>query len=260
MPDWTSNILADLSLATILFAAATVLLAGFIKGVSGFALPLTMVAGLTLILPAETVVAMIAFPALVTNFLQARRAGLAMALATLRQYWLLNLILVLTVFASTWLVVTLDERSLFLVVGSGGFVFSVLQVLGRPRHLPENWQFALQAPFGLVAGVLGGIAGIWGVALVNYFLALRISKPAFVQALGVTYFVACIPYIAGHVQTGVLNTATAPLSLLALIPALLGLRLGIALQDRLDPVRFRQIVLIILLLITLNLVRRGLWG
>ena len=57
-----------------------------------------------------------------------------------------------------------------------------------------------------------------------------------------------------------LNAATAPLSLLLVAPMGLGMWLGQRVQDRLDPVRFKRWMLILLALSALNLLRRGLMG
>ncbi len=260
MVDTILTAFAGMSANVVFFSIAVLLLAGIIKGVSGFALPLTILAGLSFVLPAQTVVATIAFPALVSNFLQAQRTGAKPAMETFREYWLLNLILVATVFACTRLVVTLDEQFFFLILGVGAFSLGVLQALGWPRRIPENLHLPLQVPFGLVAGFFGGLAGIWGAALLIYYLSLRLKKTEFVRAVGVSYFVASIPYVVGHLRNGVLNFETAQLSLLALIPTLIGLGIGQAIQDRLNQTVFRRVVLAILLLMTLNLVRRGIWG
>ncbi|MDM7459411.1 MAG: sulfite exporter TauE/SafE family protein, partial [Paracoccus sp. (in: a-proteobacteria)] len=61
-----------------------------------------------------------------------------------------------------------------------------------------------------------------------------------------------------HLLSGVLNPATLPLSLLLCLPAIGGMKMGYALQDRLDVAQFRRWTLILLILTGLNLVRRAL--
>ena len=55
-----------------------------------------------------------------------------------------------------------------------------------------------------------------------------------------------------------LNAATLPVGVLMLLPVLLGMGLGFAVQDRLDQERFRRVTLAVLVLAGLNLLRRGL--
>jgi len=53
---------------------------------------------------------------------------------------------------------------------------------------------------------------------------------------------------------------TLPFSLALSVPALLGMALGFAVQDRIDQALFRRATLIVLLLAGLNLLRRALMG
>ena len=152
----------------LLLATAVVVAAGFVKGVSGMALPFVLLTGLSLIPPVPVVAAIIAIPALVANVLQARAADGVAALATFREFWLLNTTLFLTTFASTQLLVALEERTLLLTLGTGAFCLAVLQALGPQRELPKRWRKPLEFPCALVGGFFGGLSGLWGTVLVLY--------------------------------------------------------------------------------------------
>ena len=69
---------------TLFIALGIAFCAGFVKGVVGFALPVVLISGLTLYLPAEVALAGLILPALVTNLAQARRQGLAAAWASVK--------------------------------------------------------------------------------------------------------------------------------------------------------------------------------
>ena len=241
----------------LLLATAVAVAAGFVKGVSGMALPLVLLTGLSLILPVPVVAAIIAIPALVANVLQARAAGGIAALATFREFWLLNTTLFLTTFASTQLLVALEERTLLLTLGTGAFCLAALQALGPQRELPKRWRKPLELPCALVGGFFGGLSGLWGTVLVIYFVALRLDKEAFIRATGVALLAGSIPYVAGHLQSGILNSTTLPLSAAATAPVLAGLWAGRKLRNHLNLVTFRRIVIAILLVAALNLIRRG---
>ena len=250
----------DAGPGVLVFAIAVMLAAGIVKGAIGFALPLLFLGGLSLVLPIQTVVALIAIPALASNGLQAFRTGLPALLATLREFWLLNSILFATTLVCTGLVVRLPEQRLVLILGLGAFLLALLQAFEWPRGIPRRWRQVLEVPYGLVAGFFGGLSGLWGTALLTYFLALRLPKEAFVRTIGVAWLVATVPYVAGHASSGVLSRELLPWSVAALAPTLCGLWIGRRIQDRLDSTGFRRLVLAVLLLATLNLVRRGLWG
>jgi uncharacterized membrane protein YfcA len=61
----------DLYILTL--AILITLLAGVVKGVVGFALPMVMISGLTLIMPPEIALAALILPTLVANLTQALR-------------------------------------------------------------------------------------------------------------------------------------------------------------------------------------------
>ncbi|MCF6195281.1 MAG: hypothetical protein L3J50_01160, partial [Emcibacter sp.] len=61
-------------------------------------------------------------------------------------------------------------------------------------------------------------------------------------------------------KSGLLNAQTLPFSAMLLLPALGGLFLGRRLHDRLDQQRFRRLTLFVLVIVGLNLLRRGFLG
>jgi uncharacterized membrane protein YfcA len=113
---------------------------------------------------------------------------------------------------------------------------------------------------GLLAGSLGGMTGTWGPPTVLYLIALETPKAKQILVQGVVYGIGSVSLLLGHVQSGVLNLTTLPFSVALVIPAFLGMRVGFAVSDRLNPELFRRITLIVLVLAGANLVRRGLFG
>ena len=60
-----------------------------------------------------------------------------------------------------------------------------------------------------------------------------------------------------HLNSGLLNAQTLPLSAVVVIPALIGLWLGFLAHDRLDVAQFRRWTLVLLVLTGANLIRRA---
>jgi hypothetical protein len=97
-----------------------------------------------------------------------------------------------------------------------------------PRRLAE-WSV------GLVAGALGGLTGTWGPPTVLYLIALETPKAKQILVQGVVYGLGSVSLLVGHIQSGVLNMTTLPFSAALLIPAFLGMQLGFRMSDRLNP-------------------------
>lgn len=242
--------------AAMAITVAGFFLGGFVKGAIGFALPTIAVAFGASVLPPEIAVAYLAFPTVVMNIWQGAREGLASAWATFLEFRTLIGVLLVTLFAATQILPHLDARQFALIMGVGLTVFSGAQLLGwRPTAPPRP---AADVVAGGLGGFFGGISGAWGVPVLMLLLALEIPKKQFIRTCGVTFLLGSFPFIAGHLSTGVLNTQTAMVSFLMLIPVGIGMRLGQIVQDRLDGSRLRVLILLVLVLAGLNFLRQAL--
>ncbi len=74
---------------------------------------------------------------------------------------------------------------------------------------------------------------------------------------GVIYGLGAVALVAAHVASGVFNRETAQFSAALLIPAGIGMFIGLKVQDRVDQATFRKATLAVLFIAGLNLVRRA---
>lgn len=239
--------------------AAVMFLGGFAKGLVGFALPVIVVSGLAAFLPAQQAVGLLILPTIASNLWQASRLGLAQMLVLARDFRLMLATLLPMILISAQLLATLGERPVFVLLGLvvGGFV--LLQVcrvrLPDPRAAPR----LAEAGVGAFSGFVGGLTGVWGPPIIMYLIARNTPKAEQMAAIGLLFLLGAVALAAGHVRSGVLDAETATLSALGGAPTLAGMALGLALHDRLDAQAFRKATLVFLALVSLNLLRRGLW-
>ncbi|WP_208352188.1 sulfite exporter TauE/SafE family protein [Pseudaestuariivita rosea] len=252
-------ILPYISVAAFAFAMIVAFTAGFVKGIVGFAMPMIIISGLASVVSPELALAGLIFPTLVTNGMQALRYGWRAALASVVSFWRFLLIGLVFLLMSAQLFAVLSSRWLFLLIGIPIVVFSALQLLGwRPGHLVRTWK--TDAAVGGVAGFIGGLSGIWGPPTVAYLTALDTPKEEQMRLQGVIYGLGAVALFFAHVQSGVIRLETVPFSLALIVPAIMGMWIGLRLQDQIDQVVFRKITLFVLLIVGLNLIRRGLVG
>ena len=93
-----------------------------------------------------------------------------------------------------------------------------------------------------------------------YLTALDTPKTEHVRVQGVVYGAGAVVLTLAHLKSGVLAGDGLRLSMLLLVPALIGMVVGFAVQDRLDQQKFRVVVLVVLMVAGLNLIRRGVFG
>lgn len=233
------------------------LIGGYVKGAIGFALPLIAVSGAATVLPAETAVSTVILSTLATNLQQAFRQGRAALIETCRRFWPTFALTAVFIWVGALLLPGLDERLFFL--GLGGFVllFATIQLAGWNPRIDARAERSAGVGVGVVAGLSGGLSGIWGPPIILYLTALRLSKLEQVRAAGAAFLIGAVMLTPAHAATGVLNAETVWLSALAIVPAYIGMAIGQRTQDRLDIELFRKLTLAVLCLTALNLLRRG---
>lgn len=241
-------------------AVAITLFAGFVKGAVGFAMPLIMVSGLTMVLDPVLAVALVILPIVLSNLLQTFRTGLGPALDAISFAWRYVLVVCLAILLFAQFLPVMDPRLFYLALGIPVVAISLIQLLGVTFRIPEASRWWAEWVAGALSGIMGGLAGTWGPPTVLYLLAIDTPKTRQIVIQGVIYGTGSVALLVAHLFSGVLNPTTAGPSALLIIPALAGMWLGFKLQDRLDQALFRKAVLVVLIVAGVNLVRKGLFG
>jgi len=241
-------------------AALVTLFAGFVKGAVGFGMPMIMISGLASFLAPEIALAALIIPTLVSNVWQALRGGALLAWKSVVTYRVFIGVLLVFIAISAQFVGKLSAASMFLIIGVPVSIFAATQLLGLRLRIQQRYRLWFEVLLGSIAGIIGGISGVWGPPTVAYLTATDTPKTEQIRVQGVVYGAGAIVLFAAHLKSGILNTATVSLSLALLVPAMVGMLLGFRLNKRLDQDKFRYVTLIVLVVAGLNLVRRGLTG
>jgi len=250
--------LSTLSLASILFIIVVASIAGFIKGTIGFAMPMILVSGLGSIFAPEIALAALIVPTLVSNLWQAFRQGFGAAIESARLHWRFLGVLLAVIILAAQLVTFLSQRQLFLILGVPVTFFAVLQLAGWSPKIARTRRRLVELATALVAGVTGGLSGVWGPPTVMYLTALDTPKDESKRVQGVVYGAGAVALTIAHTKSGVLNMTTLPLSVIITVPAILTMAAGIQIGDRMDQALFRRVTLVVLVIAGLNLIRRAL--
>lgn len=222
-------------------------------------MPMVLISGLSVILPPDLALAGLILPTVVTNGVQALREGPAAAVSSIRSFRVFLLMGLVFLFLSAQLVNILSVRAFLLIIGIPVSFFALIQLLGVTLTLRKP-SALVEAAVGSVAGFVGGVSGVWGPPTVAYLTALNTPKKEQMRIQGVIYGLGSVALVVAHLGSGILRTETAVFSAALILPALLGMWCGTALQDRTDQAQFRKLTLLILLIGGLNLLRRGVLG
>ena len=222
------EVFADIRFWTLAICSAIGFFAGVIKGSVGFAMPLVLYSGMSVLLPLELTLAGLILPILVTNILQALRGGLSGLGKTLRRYWRLVGLVMLFIALSSQLVVRLPAQVLYAIIGVPVVIYAVLQLVGwRLVVRPEN-RVKAEVLAWIVSGFFGGISGIWGPPVVAFLSATNTPKTEHVRVQGIVYGMGAVVLFLAHLRSGVLSAYSAPFSAWLLVPSIAGLGIGMA--------------------------------
>ena len=245
-----------LTTEALLVCAAGLAAGGFVKGVIGVALPVIAVPIMTAAVDVPQAVALLAVPILAANLWQG--GGLGRVGATVRRFWPLLGTLIVGLVVGTGLLVSVPKANLYLIIGGGIIAVAAAQLLA-PRLVVSPRQERWMSPLvGAVAGLLGGIAGMFGAAIAAYMIALRLPREAFIASTAASFLCAGLPLTALLFLRGVYDLPLFLLSVAGCLPVFAGLLVGEAIRRRTDPRGFHKLVLGALILIGLDLLRRGL--
>lgn len=250
---------SDLSPLDFVLATAVGLLAGLVKGMVGFGMPMILISGLSMLLPPDRALAGLILPTLATNGWQALRQGWPAALLTMRRFRVFLIVGLITLLACAQLVGRIPAATLLLLIAAPIVGFATLQLMGYRLRLSRSSSGA-EAVAGALSGSVGGISGVWGPPVVAYLTAIDTPKHDQMRIQGVLYGLGAVALMVAHLGSGVLRAQTIPLSAWLIIPAITGMWLGGMWQDRIDQAMFRRLTLIVLLIAGLNLMRRAIMG
>jgi uncharacterized membrane protein YfcA len=234
---------------------AVLLVSGVVKGALGIGLPLVLVPLTTQFLDLPVAVALLAVPMVATNFGQALEGG--RTLAAVRRLLPILGTLVLGTLVGADLLISIDRRTLDIVVGAS-FVVLAAMLLCLPRVRLGRHAARWASPLvGLVAGLLGGMCAMFGPPLVAYQIGLGVDPDTFVKHMAILALTGTATLLLVLGGSGALSSTDLLISAAAIIPIQLGMPLGRRLRGRVPPIVFRAAVLCVLAWAGLDMLRRA---
>lgn len=230
--------------------------AGMVKGMVGFAMPMVLISGLGFFLSPEIALAGLILPTVVTNGFQALQQGIGAALQSVRRFRVFMAVGLVFLLISAQLVRILPPATLLLMLGVPVTFFALIQLFGVRLRLTAP-SVRIESAVAAFAGFIGGMSGVWGPPTVMYLTALDTPKDEQIRVQGVIYGLGAVALLAAHTASGVMRAETLPFSVALILPAVFGMLIGGRLRNRVDQVTFRRATLFVLLIAGLNLVRRG---
>ena len=230
---------------------AAIALGSFMKGVTGSGLPQLAIPAMATFVGVERAVVIMSIPGVVTNtwLLVAhwRHRGETRDLPVLLITGSVGAI------AGTWLLQSLDERVLSLVLAGLVVSYITLWLVHPEFKLSESVTRYASPLAGVAAGGLQGATGISGPLVTTYLHSYRLSKEAYVFAITTIFQVFAVVQTITLVAVGLYTTERLTLSLLSLLPIMIMLPLGTYVAKRIQTRSFDVWVIAVMALSAVKL-------
>ena len=226
---------------------ATFLLAGLVKGVIGMGLPTVAMGLLALVLPPAEAAAILVVPSLVTNVWQLAAGPRFGALA--RRLWPMMLAIIAGTIAGAGVLAGNDGGLARIGLGLALAAYGAVALAGLRLSVPRRNEAWLGPLIGVTTGLITGATGVFVIPTVPYLQAVGLEKGELIQALGLSFTVSTVALALGLLRVDAWQANAVWASLLALVPALIGMQAGQWLRRRIAADTFRRVFFASLLLL-----------
>lgn len=231
------------------------LFAGIIKGTVGIGLPTLSISIMAQFVDPRVAIAMLLFPALVTNSWQIYRGGAVRR--SMRLLWPFALVMIVAMYLSALVAPLVPQRVLTAGIGTMVLLWAVTSLIKAPGKIPDRLDKPIQIAAGLLSGVIGGLTAIWSPPMVMYLMARYSDKEDFIRFTGFLILCGTMPLVLGYISNGLLTAQLAVMSVIMIVPTLTGFSIGEQLRRHLDARQFQKVVLVVFCFMGLNLIRRS---
>jgi len=240
----------------LVYIAAVYVATGVVKGVLGIGLPLISIPLLASTVGPITAMALLAVPTIVINLWQTVQSGYM--IGALKRFRVAYPLSIAGVLVGVSFLTRLDGRALFVLVGVVVILIAVMQLLPFNLTIPQRWERWATPLVGAASGLIGGVSNFLGPFMAMYLVGLRVTSDQFVGAIALFYLIAAIPFYGGLAATGHFGWAELAGSTVAAVLIWLGVLVGQQLRARASAELFRRLVLVVLIVIGVNMIRKGL--
>ena len=222
----------------VALTVVTFLLAGLVKGVIGLGLPSIAIGLLALLMSPAQAAAVMIFPSLVTNLWQ-MLTGPHLA-ALLRRLWMLLVGSALGIWLGGGILTSANSRAAAFGLGIALVAYAAIGLSALRFSVPRRHEWWLNPIVGLATGLIAGGTGVFVIPAGPYFQAIGLNKDELVQMLGISFTVSTIVLALVLWRDGVMQFGNATGSMLAVLPALLGMVIGQRIRGFASEATFRR--------------------
>lgn len=233
--------------ATLAAIGAAFLLAGVVKGIIGFALPIVSVALLTVLIGLPNAMAVLLVPSLMVNTWQGAVGGNLKPI--IRRIWPYLIMATMTVWLGALSLTRIELPLMSAFLGCVLIIYALSNMIGLRVTITPAQDRWLGPLIGGINGLVTGMTGTTAVPGVIYLQAVGLERDALIQAMGILFTLSLLALALVLGGNGILTGELALLSVAACVPAIAGMVIGRRIRQSLSESNFRRIFFIALLVL-----------
>ena len=240
---------------TITLILFSIFLGGIVKGSVGIGMSMFSVPIITFTLPPTKAMMLLCFPVVFTNFLQ---MDIKKGIGSFR-FLPMFLALFLGLLIGGKLILNLSLNFISISIATVIIIFTSLNFFGiNLKNLKKANEKILSVIIGFFSGILGGLTTFYAPPIITFLISINLDKEFFIRTTATMYFFASIPLYSSMVYHGLGNYYDLTISLILVIPAILGQFFGSKVRKKMSNEIFQKLVLIILIIIGFTLLIKNL--
>ncbi|MFT6559441.1 sulfite exporter TauE/SafE family protein [Sneathiella sp.] len=249
------QIIQDFNSLHFAVICAALLFGGFVKGVSSFGLPTVSIPIIILVLPLPFAISVLAIPMTLSNLVQMTISGDIKG--SIRRHWTLLVPLLVTLPVGAYFLAVVNTDILTIMLGIILLIVTSLDLMGKSLTVLKKQQKIVAPIIGISSGIIGGMTSLFGIMPIFFFVSLGLTKERFVSVVSVLLFSGSLVLAISLQRTDILGPIEAFYGLAGMVPILFGIWIGTNLRRRVDPVFFKKVVLVLILLVGLSMIYRS---
>lgn len=243
------------SIAVIFFA---ILAGGLSKGVTGFGLPLIAVPVLASFLGVERAVVVMVIPGFVSNVVlmweHRRSASQTHSVVPFLMAGIVGAV------GGTWVLKALSAQVLALVLAGWIGLYLLTRLTHPDFRVSSRVSRPLAPVIGFLAGCSQGATGASGHVVGTWFHALRLEPATYVFSVCTIFATFSVTQMVSMASFDLFTKERVIESVIAVVPAMIGVPLGVRLGRLVARDTFDRIVLAVLLILEARLIWQGVVG
>ena len=228
-----------------------VMAGGLVKGTIGFGMPMVALPLIAFAVPVTTAMILLCAPIFLTNFLQIKfKQGISSY-----RFLPMFLFLVVGLIIGARLILEINLNTITQIIAILIIFAAVVNCFGFKinNNINKQNERIITSLIGFGSGILGGLSTVYGPPMLAYLVAIDLPKEKFVRTVSTMYFIGSFPLYGSLIYYGFATKQDLIMSLLLIIPALIGQQIGTKIRDKINQKQFRNCILVTLVILGIML-------